>query len=660
MIILHDYSIENIRSFVDRQTIDISNREKLIQIDGENRNTGGSSGSGKSTVLIALDYLFGLSDIPSTVLQSWLTKEDMNVEANLTINGQPTFIKRSKKKGLLLKYGEAEFQGTLAEEKLQELIAIPKNVFKQMIHKKQDEKGFFLNKTAKQMYDFLIDMLELGSYDAKLKKINLDISQFTKEIEKYQQNISGFETHAKSLQDILSLKSPPIPPSVVGLDALKNKHQALTDKLNQASLGKHDAIKNISKETMPEYTPYDNSIISVLEENIKKLRQKDGEFEYALQTMKQEMFGIQTKKALIEEKGKEILEKTQKISELQNSTCYTCKQHYSGSDAKKTLAELLSSVDKAQTELHQLKEDVSKEESVLQHISLMNDNRSKLSKKLDELKSQLFAEQSQAQAHKAKYEEKVKILEMSFKNKELEITSKWDTAIKELQSEIWTVSNEIQKAESENASYQKALETYTKEKQDIEERIDTLLKSLDITRNNLQETEKNLRVAEEAQRLIKTYTIQVFQETLDLIGEVATSMVSSIPNIQNSTIYFEGCKENQNGSIKDEVTPVITINGHNKIPIKAFSGGERTAIELAVDLAVIDIIETKTGKGANFFILDEPFNGLDSICKEACLEVLKQYDTNKKIIIVDHSSELKEMVSDVITIVKEGESSFVA
>ena len=39
-----------IRSFVDDQEIVFANREKLIQIDGKNLNTGGSSGSGQRLV----------------------------------------------------------------------------------------------------------------------------------------------------------------------------------------------------------------------------------------------------------------------------------------------------------------------------------------------------------------------------------------------------------------------------------------------------------------------------------------------------------------------------------------------------------------------------------------------------------------------------------
>jgi DNA repair exonuclease SbcCD ATPase subunit len=166
-------------------------------------------------------------------------------------------------------------------------------------------------------------------------------------------------------------------------------------------------------------------------------------------------------------------------------------------------------------------------------------------------------------------------------------------------------------------------------------------------------------VADESKRLIKAYVLQTFQETLDAIGEQATNILAAIPNMTTSTVYFEGCKETKSGSIKDEVVAILNTDGNNDIPIKSLSGGERTAIDLAIDLAVIDVIETKASKGANFLFMDEPFDGLDSVCKENCLEILKQIDTNKKIIMVDHSSELKEMVSDVILVIKKGETSSV-
>jgi DNA repair exonuclease SbcCD ATPase subunit len=57
------------------------------------------------------------------------------------------------------------------------------------------------------------------------------------------------------------------------------------------------------------------------------------------------------------------------------------------------------------------------------------------------------------------------------------------------------------------------------------------------------------------------------------------------------------------------------------------------------------------------FILDEPFNGLDHISIENCLEIIKNHDTNKRIIIVDHSSETKEMIGFRVVVERSGQES---
>ena len=57
--------------------------------------------------------------------------------------------------------------------------------------------------------------------------------------------------------------------------------------------------------------------------------------------------------------------------------------------------------------------------------------------------------------------------------------------------------------------------------------------------------------------------------------------------------------------------------------------------------------------------MDEPFNGLDSICREDCLEIIKGIDSKKRIIVIDHCSELKETVTDIIVATKEnGKTTF--
>ena len=132
-----------------------------------------------------------------------------------------------------------------------------------------------------------------------------------------------------------------------------------------------------------------------------------------------------------------------------------------------------------------------------------------------------------------------------------------------------------------------------------------------------------------------------------------------IPNMANAVIFFESAKETKTGKVKNEVNAVINLEGDTAIPIKTLSGGERTSADFAIDLAVGEMIESMTQKGVNFLIIDEGFDGLDSISKIECLEILKQLNTEKKILIVDHSSEVKEMVHDIIKVKRVNEESFV-
>jgi DNA repair exonuclease SbcCD ATPase subunit len=127
----------------------------------------------------------------------------------------------------------------------------------------------------------------------------------------------------------------------------------------------------------------------------------------------------------------------------------------------------------------------------------------------------------------------------------------------------------------------------------------------------------------------------------------------------NAVIFFENSKETKTGSIKNEVNAVMNLEGDSSIPIKTLSGGERTSADFAIDLAVGEMIENMTQKGVNFLIIDEGFDGLDSISKIECLEILKNLNTDKKILMVDHSSEVKEMLCDTIVVKRIGEKSVI-
>jgi DNA repair exonuclease SbcCD ATPase subunit len=239
------------------------------------------------------------------------------------------------------------------------------------------------------------------------------------------------------------------------------------------------------------------------------------------------------------------------------------------------------------------------------------------------------------------------------------IVSDFDSKIRNIEQEIVQTNNKIQQIELQQKAYEQAIATYESDIQNIKNKKENISSELIKQQNDLNQIEKDILLSEESIRLIKNFTLQKFQDTLDYIGHKATEIINNIPNMSNAVIYFDNSKETKSGNIKNEVNAIINLEGDSDVPIKTLSGGERTSADFAIDLAVSEMIESMTQKGVNFLIIDEGFDGLDSISKIQCLEILKSLDTDKKIIIVDHSSEVKEMVSDIIKVKRIKEESII-
>jgi DNA repair exonuclease SbcCD ATPase subunit len=357
--------------------------------------------------------------------------------------------------------------------------------------------------------------------------------------------------------------------------------------------------------------------------------------------------------------GTEISKLNEDKSHIERSLCPTCAQQWTGDSAKEKIDKIDSGIKSLVENALVLKEAISQK-------PLFQDKLERLLKIREETNTQISALQDKRTALDA---QKYQLMEAigkenqeakdTYGKKVAEIEGEARVTVDRLNEDLKQVEVSLSSKTSQMAAFQLSLAQYEKEVSSIVNVIDG--KNLELTNNSNQlfSIKKQAIIADESKRLIKAYVLQTFQETLDAIGEEATRFLAAIPNMSTSTVYFEGCKETKSGSIKDEVVAILNTDGNNDIPIKSLSGGERTAIDLAIDLAVIDVIETKASKGANFLFLDEPFDGLDGVNKENCLEILRQIDTNKKIIMVDHSSELKEMVSDIILVVKKGETSSV-
>src|SRR5271168_5262968 len=136
MIKLKSLKFKNVGRFTSEQFIDFTVFPDLIQVDAVNANTGGSSGSGKSTVFYVLLWVMGLDTLPTTILQSRLTNGHIEGIVELDWDGKNVTIKRGRKLSVTVE-GQSEITGSskLAEEELDKIYGIKRNLLKVLLLK---------------------------------------------------------------------------------------------------------------------------------------------------------------------------------------------------------------------------------------------------------------------------------------------------------------------------------------------------------------------------------------------------------------------------------------------------------------------------------------------------------------------------------------------
>jgi DNA repair exonuclease SbcCD ATPase subunit len=127
----------------------------------------------------------------------------------------------------------------------------------------------------------------------------------------------------------------------------------------------------------------------------------------------------------------------------------------------------------------------------------------------------------------------------------------------------------------------------------------------------------------------------------------------------NATYSLQAFKENKDKSVKAKFSESLVIDGKN-CSIGSISGGELTALSLAVDFALFDTVSSMFGIDCNIMIFDEPFTGVDNLGKEVIMETIRKMSESRQVFVVDHGAEIKAIFDNVINIEKRnGTSSLV-
>lgn len=672
MLKLKSLTISDVGRFVGKHTVSFEGRSSFLQLDGNNKNTGGSSGASKSTVFNSLDYLLGVNEVFTTVLQSRLTKSPMEVSGEFQDGDRAITITRGKSSGLSVKVNGVEIAGgdvKAAELELEKLIKVPKEYLRKTYHKRQKEGGFFLGLGPKKSHEFLADVLDLKPWIEKLEKADIDHSNLKKKKEFLEESKRSAESLLSSLTSSFSVLTRPVlsfePAYLQVLEkGLETSKKALATIRSAAEL----SMAHLDNEIPVSLTSPDSSSLDLAKKSLTEaeavdradkqaLMNKVSELSLKLRELESSRDLILSKKASLPSLSQELEVLKKDILTIRSGKCPTCDQSWD-----KSHGSLDQKINKAKSIAIRSQEIEALDAGPIQSEIVS------LGLELSHVKTQVSAQSSEVLLLKSKVEKEQSL----FLDQNNKISLAREESLRAIQAKKNKIREDLARDSSQyEFDISEKTQLVTKLKAELsffiqaeasfKSNTEKLSLSIEDAKKNLAKIDIDLShvsrmviVSAEASKTIRAYMGTMFHGALDSIAEKATKILSRVPNMATSTIYFEGFKETKTGAIKEEISAVITMDGEVGIPISSMSGGERTAIDLAVDLAVIDIIEERVGKGLDIFILDEPFDGVDSICREQCLELLKAHASDRRIVLVDHSNETKEMVEDRIVVTREG------
>ena len=680
MLKLKTLKFKNIGRFVEEQIVDFSSLSGLIQADGQNNNTKGSSAAGKTTLFLALEYLLGINDTPVTILQSRLTKEALYVEGEFDLDGTPLTIARSKKGLIISTAPETQGSSKLAEEALDKILGMPRDLFRVLTHKRQKEGGFFLNFTPKETHAFLVDAKGLEEHAKRAEEIDKDVKVLEESLKLAEFTVRASEVGLQSTLEALStIGEPPAPSSVCQGEILILKtHLQEAQDLVKATEQIHLKEKaDLAKEKPASaYVSFDYSKIAHIDSQLADLQLRYRAIERA-ETARQSAVKDKSNALLIKlastrtaiHNGEQTKKEAQRIvlelKKLKEGQCPTCEQSWVTEIAKVKEKQLLlafetqkalilagvTAVEEAKV-LQESQAALAAELTPRSDPELMN-----IALKEQTLKLNLEQERKNESDYNTLENQKIAQSNYAYIEKLNALSSKQSVEMSDVQNALSIEKQELSKA----LQIYEAASLAAKRYQDTLDSLNSQKAKKEIELYDNKHKEKDLKekidIVLEAKALVKSFISCSFDEALESIGDKATTIIRGVPNMSTATIQLEGCRETKEGKVKEEVTAVIHMDGEQAIPIKSLSGGERSAVDLAIDLAVIDFLEDATGKGMDLFILDEPFTGLDPVNIEQILEVLQTSNLNKKLIIVDHNEIIKQFVQNKILVIRDGDTS---
>lgn len=680
--------LENIRSY---ESCEVNFREGVTLLSGD-------IGSGKSTILLALEFaLFGIikgSLSGGSLLRRGESQGSVILE--LTLDKKNILIKRSLKKtstGIGQDAGFIEINGVREDltpvelkNKVLELLGYPSSllgkskdlIYRYTVYTPQEEMKTILFEDSESRLNKLRKLFDLDKYVT----VRENALEYTREI-KRKIDLLNVKVEAKA--ELKQKKDFILKEEEQVLKKIKEEEQVLKEK--QSILKKLQEKQEFYEKQKQEVLNHKNKVESlkykfkVLEDSYKSYQDQINELEKELkQELKEVLFEdktstinnnlnekkeyqeklrdamqeVLTKKSLLQEKIKESESKIKDIDEL--DVCICCGQRVEQSHKLKVKKQEEELVTKRRAKLSLVEDKLSKIKDKSKEIVILIENLEKERQSNLEKKQEyhIYLERKKEQVRKKDLIEKRK---EDIKNQKEELVV-LNQSISNLENKKFEYNLEAhEKIRKELAEIQQEINSKERVYGSLCERRDNNKKLLEEIKLKLEEITKNEKKIEKYKLILNWFS----SHFVNLTQTIETHMLATIHKEFNEFYkdWFNLLLEDETVSseLDETFSPIVKQNGYDA-EVETLSGGEKTTTALAFRLALnkvindyIDTIHTK-----DIIILDEPTDGFSSDQLDKIRDVLESLNF-KQVIIVSHEAKLESMSEHIIRVVKTNHKS---
>ena len=663
-----------------------SHKNSAIEFPSSSILLSGDIGSGKSSVLLALEFaLFGLKkgELEGNALlrhgcsngyvkvnfeiegKDFTIYREINKKKNsyqqgkcfIEINGKKELLSveeintkitnllnftDAKKKNLIYRftvYTPQEEMKRILIEKPDVRLEIIRKLFDIDKYKRiKDNLAIYLRNLRNEIKAYNEEIKDIDSLRNKVEELGkelIDIENEKKKISKEIERVINEESKLNERLKIINKKKEEIEKNIVIYKELRAKKEE-----------KNRTIKNLEEEIRDFKEPNIEKVKKEKIELIEKSNAIDKFIEINLEKIKQLRENKENLAKHIFFHKKKIKENIEAIEESKKlDICPKCKQKVSEEHKRNII------------------QKINKEIEESRNFVRGNENKLKeLESEIEKIEKEIEEKNKEARIIEKEIRDKDYIID---KIRDYEKKREW---INRLRKEIKEIEEEISKVKFDEREYEKlkeeeerlniALERVEENLKFLKEELARFEERLKFTKKELEEKKEELNKKERTLKKIEkikkfeNWLSNEFYSVIEKLEKIVLIKINKDFEALLKRWFSMLIEDTIEIRLAEDFTPIIEQNGYETDYLN-LSGGEKTALALAYRLALNQLINSFTNvKTKGLIILDEPTDGFSQNQLEKMRDIFKEINA-KQLIIVSHDPKIESFVDYIIRFEKK-------